>query len=832
MKPELWDSLSDRYNTWLFAGDAERQRMRAELASEDPDLSQAFDELTRTLAEGFLETPALVLAAQQTANVEAALIGSGMTIGPYRIVSLLARGGMGDVYRATDERLHRDVALKVLADSRTGEARRVDRFMHEARVTASLDHPNVVRIFDVGRFENRAYLVAELLEGETLRSRIARGPIPPDEVLRIGMEIAQGLAAAHKAGLVHRDLKPDNIFLTQSGITKILDFGIAKLVQDETVRGGFSTATGVLMGTAGYIAPEQIRGVDVDRRADLFTFGAVLFEMLTGERAFAREHLIESLHAILHDPPSDALAECADVPSALEAIVGRLLEKAPDARFQSAEEVLEALGHVDPADVGREPATGAALPRRPRFWRRTPLRKRVRRAMLPAAGIAVLAFIAAATWNMYGPRDRAEPIVRFKNNQAVISSSAELLAALAPANAGRLLLIRAGTYELDQLITIPDGMTLQGEGVMLFDSGGHPTGFRPDTRTLLRMSANIGGELVTLGSNVTLRNVEIEDFAGRSGNILIVASRRPNDTVTATISESILSNPNQLNIGSGNQLGMGLWIGTRNQNAGADPPPDNGSTISVRVLRSIISSPLGGGSYFAFNFAANSRITLALSRNVFGGGIIVNGGVSRPEAVHDSEVRIESAENIYRNEWEDPCAAPATGWNLNGGSGTPIPLPGLAPAIRNRLYVNSVGDRIERFTTAISANGSQRFFPDALSSPPVDNLVELHLIGTTISTPNCAEALVRDIKLTGAQSRGSMSPGSGNTVRVEFRDVTGSGRRVNAYAHAESLSGPLTGEGQGDGNRLEIVGDPVTFARSNRGIDPAPPAEFFTSPAP
>jgi eukaryotic-like serine/threonine-protein kinase len=359
MRPELWEGVSDAYNVWLTAGDEERARLRERLAAEDPELASELDELTGAATEGFLEKPALVVAAQRVAHEEAALIGTGTIIGPYRIVSLLARGGMGDVYRATDERLQRDVALKVLADSITGASRRVDRFMQEARMTASLDHPNVVRVFDVGRFEDRAYLVAELLDGETLRSRIARGPIAPEEVLRIAKEIARGLAAAHAAGLVHRDLKPDNVFLTRSGTTKILDFGIAKLVQDETVRGGFSTTTGILLGTAGYIAPEQIRGLAVDRRADLFALGAVLFEMLTGERAFAREHLIESLHAILHDPPSAALSTRAGVPVGLIEIIERLLQKEPDARYQSAEEVIEALASVDLHDVAR--------PRRVRF---------------------------------------------------------------------------------------------------------------------------------------------------------------------------------------------------------------------------------------------------------------------------------------------------------------------------------------------------------------------------------------------------------------------------------------------------------------------------------
>jgi tetratricopeptide (TPR) repeat protein len=237
--------------------------------------------------------------------------------------------------------------LKVLPETRTGDPRRVERFLHEARVTASLDHPNIVRVYDVGRFEERAYLVAELLEGETLRARISRSPIPAGEALRIGIEIARGLGAAHAAGLVHRDLKPDNVFLTRAGTTKILDFGIAKLAQDETVPGGYSTLTGVVLGTTGYLSPEQIRGARIDARADLFALGVVLFEMLTGTAAFAREHVVETLHAILHDSPPGTLAENGDVPPALSDIVMRLLDKDPDCRFQSAVEVIAALEAVD-----------------------------------------------------------------------------------------------------------------------------------------------------------------------------------------------------------------------------------------------------------------------------------------------------------------------------------------------------------------------------------------------------------------------------------------------------------------------------------------------------
>ncbi len=212
---------------------------------------------------------------------------------------------MGDVYRATDLRLRRDVALKVLAGAGATDGYRVERFLQEARLTAALDDPNIVKVYDVGVFDHRPYLVAELLDGQTLRERIGSAPMSPAEAVRIATELARGLVAAHAAGLVHRDLKPENIFLTRSGVTKILDFGIAKLVQDEAVRERASTMTGVLLGTAGYLAPEQIRGDAVDSRADLFALGSMLFEMLTGARAFAREHTIDTLHAIMHDPPPD-----------------------------------------------------------------------------------------------------------------------------------------------------------------------------------------------------------------------------------------------------------------------------------------------------------------------------------------------------------------------------------------------------------------------------------------------------------------------------------------------------------------------------------------------
>ena len=296
--------------------------------------------------DGFLETPALALAARDLAQDEPPL-AEGTLVGPYRIVTLLARGGMGDVYRATDPRLGRDVALKTLPKAERGDdAHAVERFLQEARITASLDHPNIVKVFDVGMSSGRPYLVSELLDGETLRAPIGRGPLAPADARGIAAALASGLVAAHARGLVHRDLKPENIFLTRTGTAKILDFGIAKLAQDPALPRGLATLTGVILGTAGYLAPEQVKGDPVDARTDLFALGSILFELMTGQRAFAREHTIDTLHAIVHDDPPDLLPRG----TALTAIVKRLLAKAPEARFQSAADLLWALEQIDSAD--------------------------------------------------------------------------------------------------------------------------------------------------------------------------------------------------------------------------------------------------------------------------------------------------------------------------------------------------------------------------------------------------------------------------------------------------------------------------------------------------
>jgi serine/threonine protein kinase len=263
-------------------------------------------------------------------------------LGPYRIVSLLGEGGMGEVYRAKDTRLGRDVAVKILTALTLSDQERVQRFEQEARATGMLNHPNLLTIYDVGNENGTAYIVSELLEGETLRERLERGPLAIRRAVDAALQVANGLAAAHEKGVIHRDLKPDNIFLTRDGRAKILDFGIAKLSAKSDEGGLFAQAAtepGMVLGTVGYMSPEQVRGEKVDTRSDIFAFGAILYEMLTGMRAFKRSSSIETLSAILKEDPPDLAESLPNVPPALERLTRRCLEKDRELRFQSARDL-------------------------------------------------------------------------------------------------------------------------------------------------------------------------------------------------------------------------------------------------------------------------------------------------------------------------------------------------------------------------------------------------------------------------------------------------------------------------------------------------------------
>src|SRR5712691_7538727 len=281
---------------------------------------------------------------------------SGTKLGPYEIQSPLGAGGMGEVYRARDTRLGRDVALKILPESFAREGDRLHRFEQEARAVAALNHPNILAIFDTGQNNGSPFLVSELLEGETMRSVLDRGAVQQRKTIDYGVQIAQGLAAAHEKGIVHRDLKPENIFVNKDARIKILDFGLAKLAPktgadaNGVTLTSSHTAAGVVMGTASYMAPEQVRGDAADPRTDIFAFGAILYEMLSGKRTFRRDTPAETMTAVLKEDPPELSDPGHAVSPALDRIVRRCLEKDSEQRFQSAKDLSFALSALSGTD--------------------------------------------------------------------------------------------------------------------------------------------------------------------------------------------------------------------------------------------------------------------------------------------------------------------------------------------------------------------------------------------------------------------------------------------------------------------------------------------------
>jgi serine/threonine protein kinase len=295
-------------------------------------------------------------------------LAPGARLDIYEILGLLGAGGMGEVYRARDPVLKREVAIKVLPAYFSQDPDRLRRFEQEAQAAAALNHPNILAIHQFGTFEGAPYLISELLDGVTLRQLMERGPIPVRKTIEYGIQIAHGLAAAHERNIVHRDLKPENLFVVKDGRVKILDFGLAKLIQPKIVGDGDETTItnetepGKVMGTVGYMSPEQIRGSAVDHRADIFAFGAILYEMLTGKRAFQRRTPAESMTAILNDEPPALSQSAQNIPPGLQRVIHRCLEKSPEQRFQSASDLAFALGALSEPGFSSSVAIDATKP--------------------------------------------------------------------------------------------------------------------------------------------------------------------------------------------------------------------------------------------------------------------------------------------------------------------------------------------------------------------------------------------------------------------------------------------------------------------------------------
>jgi eukaryotic-like serine/threonine-protein kinase len=394
MTPERWQHIKELLHQAQNLAVPERPAFLARTCAADPALKEQLETLLASSDEArssFLESRPV------------GVVGPGTRLGDYEIQKLLGSGGMGEVYRARDSRLRRDVAIKVLPPFFATDKERLRRFEQEAQAAAALNHPNILAVFQMGTFEGSPYLVSELLEGETLREQIKRGPVPVRKVVEQGVQIAHGLAAAHEKGIVHRDLKPENLFSTKEGRIKILDFGLAKLKQAKQERqhssptvGAAATEPGIVMGTAAYMSPEQVRAKSADSRTDIFAFGTILYEMLTGKKAFQKATSAETMTAILNEEPPAVSQLAQNTPPALQRMVHRCLEKQPEQRFQSASDLAFALEALSDSGITAAPrATRAALPKT--RWRAAAL-----------AAVAAVVLISAFLWWQFG-RNRGSP---------------------------------------------------------------------------------------------------------------------------------------------------------------------------------------------------------------------------------------------------------------------------------------------------------------------------------------------------------------------------------------------------------------------------------------
>jgi tetratricopeptide (TPR) repeat protein len=400
MTPEDWQRVKPILAAALELDSANRASFLKE-ACADASLRDEIQSLIvahEQAGAGALNSEALP-SLSKSALVTRLELTNGTRLGDFQIFSLIGAGGMGEVYRARDLRLERDVAIKVLPRFVSLDPDRLRRFEQEAKAAAALNHPNILAVFQMGTYEGAPYLVSELLEGDTLRGQVKRGPIAPKKAAECGVQIAHGLAAAHEKGIVHRDLKPENLFVTREGRVKILDFGLAKLMHSDSetqfTQRTLDTEPGAVMGTVGYMSPEQVRGLATDHRSDIFAFGAILYEMLTGRRAFHKPTSAETMSAILNEDPPPISQVTSNVPPALERAVHRCLEKSPEQRFQSAPDLAFALEITSDSSSATKQAIASALLRGAWTW-------------MAAAGVALAALFGILLWHPWAARALTE----------------------------------------------------------------------------------------------------------------------------------------------------------------------------------------------------------------------------------------------------------------------------------------------------------------------------------------------------------------------------------------------------------------------------------------
>ena len=414
-------------------------------------------------------------------------VETGTRLGVYQIVGPLGAGAMGEVYRARDPRLGREVAIKILPPAFSTDAARLARFEQEARAAAGLNHPNILAVFDVGQLGDSPYIVSELLDGSTLRDLLGGTGLPIRKAIEYGTQIAKGLTAAHDKGIVHRDLKPENLFITTDGRVKILDFGLAKLTEKASPDDGVSdvatkanTDPGLVLGTVGYMAPEQVRGLQTDHRSDIFAFGCVLYEMLSGHRAFRRETSMDTMSAILTDDPADLPLVERHIPPALARIVDRCLEKVPGARFQSTGDLAFALEGLSSQTEG-VPATIAhgAEPRR---------KDRLAWTLVSVLAVVALVLAVAAALLLWRAPPSIETTRFFVSppegwNLAAQIQGGPTVGPLAISPDGRQVAFVARNASAQSLIWVRSLNALDAKGLAGTEGGSSPF-WSPDSRSL------------------------------------------------------------------------------------------------------------------------------------------------------------------------------------------------------------------------------------------------------------------------------------------------------------------------------------------------------------
>ena len=406
---------------------------------------------------------------------------------------------------------------------------------------------------------------------------------------------------------------------------------------------------------------------------------------------------------------------------------------------------------------------------------------------------------------------RPERRLSTASRSVVVTTAAELDAALS-AGTDLTIFVQRGTYQLDHAIQVPDGTALIGEGTMQYDDSGLPTGFVPESLTVIAALPGVAGNFVTLGDGASLQGLVIQDVVRPSvtgGSVVAVSSRKPSDSVSAQVAECEIINPNALTgPGLTGPVGRGLLAVTRSLGSASGAAPHEQSLVSVHLTQSIIRSPGGGDAIFAINFASGSHIELHLRRNVIG-KLGANGGISRPDSTVGATTLIQSTGNLYR---ADLTTLTSIGWQLQGGGDAPMIAPLIAEeTLNNKLSMHSVDDRIEGFARAIVAGGSQRM--SAAAGAIASNEMELILEGTRLAST------VSDFQLFGA--RNVMGVVNDCELRVTMHHVTGSGQTTNTYV---DMNGTL-----GTGNRLIITGSLNAFSHTNEAILPMPGAQFFTA---